>query len=257
MPESLGESAAPLAFDVRVQEGRGALVLRERTFFGWLRVERLELEIPNVRLPVDVSGGADRFQKRRCKVMGATLALDERAVEALLWGRAGDLGAAGFDDVKVRLLEGAAEVSGRARVDDRTADFTCRAYFEPDERGLRVVLADVRVFGCLRRPASLLAHDLLCAFLDLPPTGIDGTDEQGLVRVRGLCDIVVRPLEAFLWRALPPAGWRLPDAGVVQVRGVEVGRGRALLGYGDGGGAYSEHPRTRRAQAQLDALEQF
>jgi hypothetical protein len=187
-------------FALRVEDGRGALVLADETFFGWLRVDRLELEIPNVSFPLDVAGGAARFQRRRCRVAGARLSVDDRALEALIRARAAGLGAAGFDDVRLRLLEDAVEISARARVDERSADFTARGWVEAGERALRLVVADVRVFGFVRRPGPVLAHALLGALFDAAPAGTtdEEREEVPAARWEGLAELELSPLDALL-----------------------------------------------------------
>src|SRR4051812_7971439 len=105
MQESVSTpGAAPLGFALHVQGGRGMLVLRDfstslgaSSSRGWLRVDRLELEIPNVSFPLDVAGGAVRFQKKRCRVASGTFSVDDAALEALVVARAPRLLEAGFD----------------------------------------------------------------------------------------------------------------------------------------------------------------
>jgi tetratricopeptide (TPR) repeat protein len=231
--------------------------LENQPFFGWLQVDRLELEIPHVAFPLHLTGGALRFQRRRCRVANATLAIDDRALSAWLRGQAEALLSALFDEVHIRLLDGHAEISGRTRCQDRHADFTARVYAEPTTRGLRVMLADVRVFGSLPKPAALLGHELLCTLAGIrtDEAPADRVPMGTPARVLGLCDVELFPLESFLWHALPPSGWRLPAADQVRILSVELTRGRAFLRYGVG--EASLPARSRRLSAHLEATQAY
>ena len=59
-------AASSLDFALRFVDGRGLLNLRTPQRLDWVGLEKLELEIPNLRFPFDVSGGPTRFQTRRC-----------------------------------------------------------------------------------------------------------------------------------------------------------------------------------------------
>src|SRR3990170_4735887 len=95
--------ARGLKFEIQIGEGRGSLLLRPRTFFDWLRVERLEFEIPRVCFPLDITQGMAQFQRQRCRVAWAVFSVDDRALAALLREQVALLGAGGFEDVRLRL----------------------------------------------------------------------------------------------------------------------------------------------------------
>src|SRR5262245_41891026 len=139
--------ADALGFVLQVAGERATLVLRERSFFGWLRVERLELEIPGLSFPMDLSGGAGRFQRRRCRLTPATIAIDDAGLATLLRARAAALATAGFDDVHGRLLDGAIELSGRARAGERAAEFTARVWPVADRGALRLFAGELRTYA--------------------------------------------------------------------------------------------------------------
>jgi tetratricopeptide (TPR) repeat protein len=228
-------SAAPAdqpAFEISIEDGRGLLLLRPRTFFGWLAVEKLELEIPEVSFPLDITRGIKQFQGQRCKLVGATFALDAAGASAFVRGRAPLLAAAGFEQVRVRLRGGMAELGASARVGGLEAELGAHATFDVDGRDLRVRLAQAFTFGFLRRPAPLLAHDLLCLLFGASP-GSDGEETDAPVAV-GLAEVLLHPLDLLLQRLLPSAGWRLPDADGVRLIGSTLTNGRVELRYGAG-----------------------
>src|SRR5262245_29207474 len=66
-----------------VVDGRGVVSLAPKTLFGWLHVDRLELEIPAGGGPIEPGDPAERYQRRRCLVTGASLAVDEAGLGAM------------------------------------------------------------------------------------------------------------------------------------------------------------------------------
>ncbi|MCU1276863.1 MAG: hypothetical protein JWM53_409, partial [bacterium] len=69
-------NAPRLDFALRFVDGKGVLGLGDKTLFGLVGVEKLELRVTNLRFPYDVSGGAARFQSRRCEFGAAELSVD-------------------------------------------------------------------------------------------------------------------------------------------------------------------------------------
>ena len=63
------------AFRLTFVQGRGLLSLSGRDFEGLGRVDSLELEIPNLRFPFDMSGGVARFKNRRLRLRELALAV--------------------------------------------------------------------------------------------------------------------------------------------------------------------------------------
>ena len=250
----LGAASEPkaLPFDVRAATTGHVLTMASPRSGAVVSVDELVLEIPELGAEAP-PGHPDAYQRRRGRLTLAQLSLDEARADAMIWERAAELGAAGFDDVRVRLLEGALELTGRARVDDRAADLTARVLIEPIGARIRLAITGARLFGPLRRPAPLVAHDLVAVLLDLPPTGIDEPAKNPFAEVLGLGDIVLAPLEASLWSLFPPSGWRLPDAGRLTVARVELKRGRAVVAWEAG----VQAARPARRDPALEALAQL
>jgi tetratricopeptide (TPR) repeat protein len=221
--------AAPptLDFALRFVDGRGVLGLGARTLFELVGVERLELTVPNLRFPFDVSDGPTRFQTRRCDFAGAELRIDGARLQTWIDGHA-RLGRLGISHLSARLADGRIELSARARVGDRLAAVTARVTLAPADRQ-RLVLSidDVRVYGLLPAPAPLIGLGIA---LGLGAEAENGTAHP--LTLHGVSEVYLNPLELLLWRALPPAGWRLPryeDATLAEARLVE---GAIVLRYG-------------------------
>src|SRR5262245_56724230 len=105
---------ATLSFVLDVSQGRAILTASPIAVDVGLRIEGLALAVP---APVAAGDPPARFQRRRLSLDHVTLALDEAALERLVFSRAraGALAAAGLDEPRVRLLDGAVELSGRLR----------------------------------------------------------------------------------------------------------------------------------------------
>ncbi|HEX4456477.1 MAG TPA: tetratricopeptide repeat protein, partial [Polyangia bacterium] len=178
------------------------------------------------RFPFDVSDGTARFQSRRCDFAGAELRIDNERLQAWLDSHT-RLARLGVSQLVARIVASRIELSARAQVGDRAATVTARVTLAPADRQ-RLVLAidDVRVYGFLPAPAPLIG---LGIGLGLGAEAENGTAHP--LTVRGVGELEVNPLEQLLWRALPPAGWRLPryeDATLADARLVD---GAIVLRY--------------------------
>jgi hypothetical protein len=208
-------------FEIQVEDGRGLLHLRPRTFYGWLRVDSLQLAIPEVQFPLDITGGMAQFQRQRCALLEATLKIERGGATELLARRGRLLTAAGFEDIEVAFDEAGIELTARARLREWAAELSARVVVDVEERRVRLRVTEALSFGFIRRPAPLLAHDLLCVLLGATPaTGNDLAVESALAR--GLGVVELWPLDWFAMSVLAPAGWRLPDLDGVRLAEVAL-----------------------------------
>ena len=198
-------------FEVQVGDGRGLLLLRPRTFFGWLRVDNLQLAIPEVTFPLDITGGMAQFQRQRCTLLEATFSVERAGFAELVQRRASLLTAAGFAAVGVELAPDGIELSAEVRLREWSAELLVRIVVETEERMVRLRIADSATFGFIRRPAALLAHDLLCVLLGASTTPSNEAAPIQSAVTRALGVVQLRPLDWFVASVLAPAGWRLPD----------------------------------------------
>src|SRR5262245_48249281 len=143
----MADATDPIAFDLSVKDGRGLLSLANRTVHGWLKVARLELEIPELAFPVDLAGGARKWKRRRCRLLAVELVVDDAALAEMVRARGPALGTVGFDEVRARVLEGTIELSGRVRRGDRRAEITLRVQLREEGRGVRLATVEPRLYG--------------------------------------------------------------------------------------------------------------
>src|SRR5262249_45578969 len=90
---------------------RRLTVARERaylavagTLFGWVHVDRLELEIPPGELAVDPEDAPALYQRRRCRVAAAALSIDDAGLESLAFRLTRELGERAGGELRLRVL---------------------------------------------------------------------------------------------------------------------------------------------------------
>jgi Tfp pilus assembly protein PilF len=223
-----GSEAPRLPFTFRQAGGGGKLALVEHDVFGWLHVDRLELDVPG---DAPASATSEKFQRRRTQLRVASLRIDQRAIDARLAEVAEALAALGIAGVTARCVDGAVSVTARVADGMAAADVSFRLQIAAAGLSLRALAGAVTVHGHLPTPGPVIAHRILETVL-----GAAGGAEPG-ARARGLCDLEIDALAAFLWRLLPPSGWRLPSTTGVDLVAVRIGRGAVHLTYGPAGQA--------------------
>ena len=173
-PRTVGDGREPgapaLGFALTFVDGRAVLGLEGRPLSPLGRVERLEMEVPNLRFPFDFSGGVARFRNRRCRLRELSLSLSPADVAAFL--RSPRLADFGIFDPQVTLTSGELRLDAAARVGEREVGFTARARLLPvPPRRARLAFFDVRVYGFLPVPGPMLVAALFATAGALPGTG--------------------------------------------------------------------------------------
>ena len=197
------------AFRLTFVEGRGLLSWAGRDLSAFGRVEKLELEIPDLRFPFDLSGGVTRFKNHRLKLreMAVSFAADDLA-GFLREARLADYGLFG---PQVELDDGLVRVGARAVLGDRQAEFTATGALTMVQPGLaRLSVFDVRVYGFLPVPPPLLVTALFTALGAAPSRQLD-EGIAPLVHLEGATDLEINVRELALLALLPMHGWRMPE----------------------------------------------
>ncbi|MBC7793010.1 MAG: tetratricopeptide repeat protein [Clostridia bacterium] len=214
--------AGQLAFGLSFAAGKGLLTSRD-VKLGPFDLQVLELEIPNLSFPFDVTGGAERFKTRRCELKRLSVAVSGEAVAQLVAGaNAHELG---FIDLKSAMRDGHIELAGRLVSGSATADFTLRVALiprSPDE--LAICFYDMRVYGSLPLPAPLIPT-LLRRALDVP---FLTSDERPSVWV-------MTPGDRFVRTVMPLLGWKVPDTSKTAIAEANISRGQLSIVIGPQG----------------------
>lgn len=247
-------SGAALGFALTFVDGRGVLTLDEWALDSVGLINHIELEIPHLRFPFDLSGGAGRFQHRRLKLKELLISTDAGALGA--YARVLPLGDFGLSEPRVELAGGVLRLAAKAAMGGHEAFLTARSGFADASGAVRLSLYDVRVYGFLPIPAPLVATAFLRAL---------GSDSDW-VRVAGLAQAELDLLDLILLELMVAQGWRLPDRAGAEVVAVPAMGDRLMLRFrvraegADvdaapvGSEAFVEDERGRR---QLDAVERM
>ena len=208
------------AFRLTFVQGRGLLSLTGRDFEGLGRVDSLELEIPNLRFPFDLSGGVARFKNRRLRLRELALFVGSRELTGFL-ARA-PLKEFGIFDPHVAIAGSRLTLSARVQLGGHECEFTAAALVSPQPpRSAGLCVYDVRAYGFLPIPAPLVVTALFSALGAESPANLDSTpafDLPPLLHVRSAADIHVDVCELAMLAILPMHGWRLPERKHVQIR---------------------------------------
>src|SRR4051812_10952095 len=124
-PSPARPDSGALGFALTFVEGRAVLGMEGRPLAPAGRVDRLEMEVPNLRFPFDFSGGVSRFASRRCRLRELTLSLSGPEAAAFL--RSPRLRDFGIFEPQVAVVGGELHLDATARVGDREVGFTARA----------------------------------------------------------------------------------------------------------------------------------
>ncbi len=213
MPSALGLA---LTF----AQGRGRLSLRDRDFAGLGHVDVLELDVPNLRFPCDLSGGVARFRKYRLSLH--QLALGLGAQDLAGWLSPAALGAFGIFEPRIFIDGARLGLAARAVIGGREAEMTAAAVISPlPPRSACLCLHDVQVYGFLPVPAPLVGLAIFSALGgQTPVSGDEGERPLPLVSIVSASEIRVEVGELALLALLPMNGWRLPDRAQVRIRSI-------------------------------------
>jgi tetratricopeptide (TPR) repeat protein len=210
------------AFALSLAAGR-ALVVCQGQHHGPLRLARLEMEVPDLRFPLDLADGPNQFRRRWCTVRAADLEASEEDLRRLL--RAFPARGLGLLSADLVLRPDHALLFGAVTAGGRRADFTARVALEASgRREVRLSLFDVWLYGPLPVPAPMLGAVLL-------GTAPEQRRGDASVRVMGPTDLELRPLDEVLEQVLPRAGWRIPDRRDARLVRLELRAGGAALGF--------------------------
>ena len=128
-PEEVGGGNL-LGFSLEFQKNTALVTLTDRKLHQHLDIEQITLEVPGVRFPFDVAGGAEQFRHHRCRLRTLVISIEQTSLESILVGLL-DPARYGFSEIKVSLDGGQGWLSGNFKVGNQAAPFTARFAVEP------------------------------------------------------------------------------------------------------------------------------
>jgi tetratricopeptide (TPR) repeat protein len=208
------------AFRLTFVQGRGLLSLAGRDFEGLGHVDSLELEIPNLRFPFDLSGGVARFKNRRLHLRELSLFVGSRELSGFL-ARA-PLADFGIFNPRVSIEGTRLTLCARVVLGGREVEVTALAAIAPCvPRSASLCIYGVRCYGFLPIPAPLVVTALFSALGAESPANRDASADQSLpslIQVRSAAEVRIDVCELAMLAILPMHGWRLPRRSQVQIR---------------------------------------
>jgi Tfp pilus assembly protein PilF len=248
-----GDHAGPrrLPFSFEALAGVGRLAL-EKLPVGSLIIDRLELDIaelgtdPGTQVP-------ERYQRKRTRLRSMAIRLSAQALDERVAACRKHLSGLGITQLSAKMNDGFVSVRARAADGLAAADVSFRVHIASAGTHLRALASTVRVHGHLPTPGPIIVDRILAALLG-------ATDAAGVVErphVRGLCDVEIDVVGALLWQVLPPAGWRLPSVGDVELVSLRIGRSAIELVFGPAGsrtGDLGVRPHTHQLAAAHDLM---
>jgi tetratricopeptide (TPR) repeat protein len=206
------------AFRLTFVQGRGLLSLAGRDFEGLGRVDSLELEIPNLRFPFDLSGGVARFKNRRLRLRELALFVSSRELTGFL--AKAPLAEFGIYDPRVTVSGSRLTLCARVLLGGHESEITAVALVSPQPpRSAGLCVYDVRAYGFLPIPVPLVVTALFSALGAESPANLDPEVAlPPLLHIRSASDIRIDVCELAMLAILPMHGWRLPERRHVQIR---------------------------------------
>lgn len=213
-------------------KGRGFLTSKEVGVDGWLTVELLRMEIPDLSFPFDAGGGVDRFRDDRCIVREASLRLDESHLQAFLQKATRQLD--GFSNPSCVVADGVIHLSVQVEGHDDGIPVSFKAAFVTPEPArddaIHLTLFDYRAYGPTTTSTRRLAREWIIRLLETSTVSIPSSAGPFTLEVAG--DILkLRPLKWLLLSLFPDCGWKLPGTEAVHVDSVQMTDGTIRLEF--------------------------
>ncbi len=217
--DGVEDDRMPLGFELRLSEGRAFVSASGRPLGEGVVARHFAMEIPHVRFPFDVSGGAERFRNQRCTLRELEIAVDGELLQRWFRERLSDA-SLGLTGIELFPRTGFLEIRGQQSV---AGSFTGKIGLIPEGRELLVHLYDLRLYA----PGPLSAAELLQRLVAEPVR--QGTS---LVAAAGPTRLRVDLLGVVLQRLLVGKGFKMPDVRGVLLRHATIGQGQVVLGFG-------------------------
>ncbi|MBL8911334.1 MAG: tetratricopeptide repeat protein, partial [Archangium sp.] len=182
------------------------------------------LQIPDVTFPMNLSGGASKYQKKKLDFGFLEIALDAEVLQREVKAASGKLPE--LDDVKVHFRPGHLEVQARLRGPERTP-VTFKASFDGDGERLAVYLYDFRLYSFSTTPASRLGAILGEAIREL---GVLPEVER-----RGASGFSARILPGLVELAAVGRGYKMPALDQARLAEATVSSKGIRLRFSSGG----------------------
>jgi len=203
-------------FSLRFVRGRGVVSLASQQAFDAVRVDSLEMAIPKIAFPFDMSTGVRGLRNRRLKLqrLSMTVGLDQLVghvrswLERLEW----------VSNPRISLERDCLCVLLEYGPPGGRIPFGFRLLPSVGEAAPSLLVDEVRAYGPLPMALMVMALSVIGEFSAGRLDGVEITPPD--------------PVKAALVKLLPPRGWRLPDFTGTALLSLELHPDRAVLEFG-------------------------
>jgi tetratricopeptide (TPR) repeat protein len=237
MGQEPAEDHLPLGFELRFADGRAFVSAAGRPLGEGMVARQFAMEIPHVRFPFDVTGGAERFRDQRCTLRELEVAIDAEQLQRWFLEHLAER-SLGLSRLDLFPRTGFLEARGEQAV---TGPFTAKIGLLAQGSRLLLHIYDLRLY----RPGPLSAAELLHRLVAEP-----GRLGSPLIGAAGPTGLSLDVLGTMLQRLLAGRGFKLPDVRGIELRRVSIGQGQVVLGYGT-----AQMPATPPLAEQLVVLD--
>lgn len=182
------------------------------------------LQIPDVTFPLNLSGGASKYQKKKLDFGFLELSIDAEVIQREV--RAVSAKLAELDDVKLHFRPGHLEVQARLRGPERTP-VTFKVAFDGDGEKLAVYFYDVRLYSFSTTPAARLGAIISEAVREL---GVLPEVER-----RGASGFTSRVLPGLVEQGAVGRGYKMPSLDQARLAEATVSSKGLRLRFTSGG----------------------
>lgn len=218
------QKARTLSFGLSLVQHKGIVTLTQPLVSGLVSLDQLEMMIPEITFPFDLSGGASRFRHRRCHLQACSFGCSRISAQQWLDQRT-EFRHAGFHNLRLFIESPLFGLTGIFNTGETSAQLVIRGFFLPaGDRQIQISLCDIRLYGALQWSAPQVASLLLHA------AGASSDPSAEFVLV-GCCDAVLDPLGMILLSTLPHGGWRLPRLTQTCLRKVDLKSDQLKLSF--------------------------
>lgn len=182
------------------------------------------LSIPDVTFPMNLSGGASKYQKKKLDFGFLELSVDAEVLQREVRAQSAKLN--DLDDVRLHFRPGHLEVQARLRGPERTP-VTFKVAFDGDGEKLAVYLYDVRLYSFSPTPASRLGA--------LVSEALKSSGALPDVERRGANGFTARVLPELVELAAVSRGYKLPSLDQARLAEANVSSKGLRLRFSSGG----------------------
>ena len=220
-PSSASKVAGP---ELRLVDRRAFVGFPELKLAPGVVITDFALQIPDVSFPLNLSGGASKYQKRKLDFGFLEISIDAEVIQREVRATAEKLPE--LDDVKLHFRPGHLEVQARLRGPERTP-VTFKVAFDGDGERLAVYFYDVRLYSFSATPAARLGAIISEAVREL------GALPE--VERRGASGFTARVLPELVEQAAVGRGYKMPALDQARLAEAQVSSKGLRLRFSSGG----------------------